>query len=142
MRSVSFCIKIPPVEKLSLGGVFVNKYKWIGPALAGFGAGAVNGLFGIGGGMILIPLLGLLTDWEDEKIFASSLSIILPICLVTLTATSLSGPIAWWESVPYLIGSTVGGVLAGFWGRKIPVQLLHKALGILIIWGGIRYLWP
>lgn len=120
----------------------MNKHKLTGPILAGFGAGAVNGLFGIGGGMILIPLLGLLTDWKDDEIFASSLSIILPICLVTLTATAFSGPIAWKESIPYLIGSTAGGVLAGFLGRRIPVQLLHKALGLLIIWGGVRYLWP
>lgn len=119
----------------------MSKYKLIGPILAGIGAGAVNGLFGIGGGMVLIPLLTLLTDWEDEKIFASSLSIILPICLVTLTATALTGPLPWKESIPYLIGSTAGGVFAGFWGRKIPVGLLHKALGLLIIWGGIRYLW-
>ena len=120
----------------------MNKLKLMGPILAGFGAGAVNGLFGIGGGMILIPLLGLLTSWEDEKIFASSLSIILPICLVTLISTALTGPISWGESIPYLIGSTVGGVLAGFWGKLIPVGLLHKALGLLIIWGGIQYLWP
>ena len=96
----------------------MNKHKLLGPALAGFGAGAVNGLFGIGGGMILIPLLGLLTDWEDEKIFASSLSIILPICLVTLIATGLTGPIDWRASIPYLIGSGVGGVLSAhssFW---------------------------
>ena len=119
----------------------MNKQKYLGPILAGLGAGAVNGLFGIGGGMVLIPLLTMLTDWEDEKIFASSLSIILPICLVTLTATALTGPIAWLDSVPYLIGSTMGGVLAGFLGRKIPVGLLHKALGLLIIWGGVRYLW-
>ena len=120
----------------------MKRHKLAGPILAGLGAGAVNGLFGIGGGMILIPLLGLLTDWEDEKIFASSLSIILPICIVTLVSTALSGPIAWGESVPYLIGSAAGGVLAGFLGRKIPVSLLHKVLGLLIIWGGIRYLWP
>ena len=120
----------------------MTKHKLTGPVLAGFGAGAVNGLFGIGGGMVLIPLLSLLTDWEDEKIFASSLSIILPVCLVTLTATALTGPISWIESVPYLLGSTAGGILAGFLGRKIPTGLLHKVLGLLIIWGGIRYLWP
>ena len=120
----------------------MNKHKLTGPTLAGFGAGAVDGLFGIGGGIILIPLLGLLTDWKDDEIFASSLSIILPICLVTLTATAFSGPIARRESMLYLIGSTAGGVLAGFLGRRIPVQLLHKALGLLVIWGGVRYLWP
>ena len=119
----------------------MKKQNMTGPILAGLGAGAVNGLFGIGGGMILIPLLTLLTDWEDEKIFASSLSIILPICLVTLTATAISGPLPWIDSIPYLIGSTVGGILAGFLGKKIPVELLHKALGLLIIWGGVRYLW-
>ena len=118
------------------------KHKFVGPILAGFGAGAVNGLFGIGGGMILIPLLSLFTDWEDEKIFASSLSIILPMCLVTLAATALTGPVLWLDSIPYLIGSAAGGVMAGLWGRKIPMQLLHKALGLLIIWGGVRYLWP
>ena len=120
----------------------MTKRKLTGPILAGLGAGAVNGLFGIGGGLVLIPLLTLFTDWEDEKIFASSLSIILPICLVTLTATALNGPIPWLDAVPYLIGSTIGGILAGFWGKLIPVSLLHKALGLLIIWGGIRYLWP
>ena len=120
----------------------VKKHKIIGPILAGFGAGAVNGLFGIGGGMILIPLLTLLTDWDDEKIFASSLSIILPICIVTLVSTALAGPLQWSASLPYLTGSAVDGILAGFLGRKIPVSMLHKALGILIIWGGIRYLWP
>ena len=120
----------------------MNKQKYMGPILAGLGAGAVNGLFGIGGGMVLIPLLTFLTDWEDEKIFASSLSIILPICLVTLIATSITGPIAWYTSIPYLIGSSVGGLLAGFMGHKIPVQLLHRALGLLVIWGGIRYIWP
>lgn len=119
----------------------MSKYKYLGPILAGLGAGAVNGLFGIGGGMILIPLLELLTDWEDEKIFATSLSIILPICIVTLISTAINGPIAWGESIPYLLGSTAGGVLAGFLGRKIPARLLHKALGLLIIWGGVRYLW-
>lgn len=119
----------------------MNKHKLAGPILAGFGAGAVNGLFGIGGGMVLIPLLTLLTDWEDEKIFASSLSIILPICLVTLTATALTGPLSWGDAIPYLIGSAVGGIAAGFLGRRIPVGLLHKALGLLIIWGGVRYLW-
>ena len=120
----------------------MKKHKLAGPILAGFGAGAVNGLFGIGGGMILIPLLGLLTHWEDDQIFASSLSIILPICLVTLISTAFAGPIQWGDSVPYLIGSTIGGIFSGFWGRKIPVGLLHKALGLLIIWGGVRYLWP
>ena len=118
----------------------MKKTIW-GLVLAGAGAGAVNGLFGAGGGMILVPLLGLLTDMADADIFPNSISIILPICLVSLTVTALTGSVAWKEAVPYLIGSALGGTAAGLWGKKIPTVWLHRGLGILIIWGGIRYLW-
>ena len=110
----------------------------LGGVAAGLAAGAVNGLFGAGGGMVLIPLLGLLTQMEEDEIFASSLSIILPICIVSLLSTD---SIAWQEALPWLPGSALGGVLAGIWGKKIPVKWLHRGLGILILWGGIRYLW-
>ena len=109
----------------------------IGGAAAGLAAGAVNGLFGAGGGMVLIPLLGWLTDLEEREIFASSLSIILPICIVSLVS---SQNIPWSDALPWLPGSALGGVLAGIWGKKIPVKWLHRGLGIFIVWGGLRYL--
>lgn len=114
--------------------------KYIGMALAGLGAGAVNGLFGAGGGMVLVPLLSLLTDLEADEIFSSSLAIILPICLVSLTVTAITGGLAWTDALPYLFGSAAGGLAAGIWGKKIPAKWLHRGLGILIIWGGVRYL--
>ena len=109
----------------------------LGGIAAGLAAGAVNGLFGAGGGMVLIPLLGWLTRMEDDEIFASSLSIILPICLVSLASTP---NIAWQDALIWLPGSALGGVLAGILGKKIPVKWLHRGLGIFIIWGGLRYL--
>ena len=116
------------------------KYRSFGLICAGVCAGAVNGLFGAGGGMILVPLLSLLTELEEQKIFASSIAVILPICLVSLTVTAITGTVAWQQSIPYLISSVLGGFAAGIWGKKIPVKWLHRGLGILIIWGGIRYL--
>ena len=109
----------------------------LGGVAAGLAAGAVNGLFGAGGGMVLVPLLGWLTKMEDDEIFASSLSIILPICIVSLVS---SQSIAWHEALPWLPGAALGGLLAGLWGKKIPVKWLHRGLGIFIVWGGLRYL--
>lgn len=91
--------------------------------------------------MILIPLLTLLVRFPEDDLFPASISIILPICLVSLGYTAISGSIPWIESLPYLIGSAAGGLIAGFWGQKIPVLWLHRGLGILVLWGGIRYLW-
>ena len=109
----------------------------LGGLIAGLSAGAVNGLFGAGGGMVLVPLLGWLTRMEEDEIFASSLSIILPICLVSLASTAA---IPWSDALPWLPGSALGGIFAGMLGRRFPVKWLHRGLGIFIIWGGLRYL--
>lgn len=111
-----------------------------GMILAGIAAGAVNGLFGTGGGMILVPLLTGITDLEEQEIFPTSVSIILPICFISLFCSQNVQDLTFWGILPYLLGSTAGGILCGFFGKKIPVKWLHRFLGILVIWGGIRYL--
>lgn len=112
--------------------------KFLGPVIAGACAGAINGLFGAGGGMLLVPLLGLLTDLDEQEIFPSSVAVILPLCIVSLI---FAGNIPWLRALPYMVGSAAGGLAAGLWGRKIPTRWLHRCLGILILWGGLRYLW-
>ena len=62
-------------------------------ALAGTAAGIINGLFGAGGGMVLVPLLTLLTDLEDREIFPASVSIMLPMCLVSLCISAFNQPL-------------------------------------------------
>lgn len=108
-------------------------------ALAGFAAGAVNGLFGAGGGMLLVPLLSASEEYTETEVFSSSIVIILPICLVSLAINGVDG-LYFTQALPYLIGSIPGGLAAGIWGQKIPVTWLHRLLGILILYGGIRYL--
>lgn len=110
-------------------------------AAAGAAAGAVTGLFGAGGGMVLIPLLTILTDLQERELFSSSIAIIAPICLVSLLFTPQNQLLPWRDILPWLAGSTLGGILAGTLGRKIPVLWLHRSLGILILWGGWRYIW-
>lgn len=114
--------------------------KYLGMSLAGLGAGAVNGLFGAGGGMVLVPLLCLFSDLEDSEIFPNSIAIILPVCLVSLLVTAAGGDLPWDQSLPYLAGSAAGGIMAGIFGHRIPTLWLHRSLGIMILWGGIRYL--
>ncbi len=108
--------------------------------LAGLVAGAVTGLFGAGGGMVLVPLLTLLKGVEEKAVFPCSVSIILPICVISLIATAALDTVPWHTALPYLIGSAAGGFCAGKWGGKIPVKWLHRGLGLFILWGGIRYL--
>ena len=108
--------------------------------LVGSVAGVINGLFGAGGGMVLVPMLNRFTDLDENEIFPASIAIILPMCFITLFISSFRAPIPWNTSLPYLFGSIIGGIISGFIGPKIPVLWLHRVLGILILYGGWRYL--
>ena len=112
----------------------------IAAAAAGLLAGTVNGIFGGAGGMVLIPLLTLWTDAEPESIFPLSVCVMLPVCLVSLWFTAQRAPLPWAETIPYLLGSAAGGVLAGLFGKKIPTLWLHRIFGAMLLWGGVRYL--
>ena len=107
--------------------------------LAGLAAGAVNGLFGAGGGMVLVPLLSRCEDFSQEEVFASSIVIIFPLCIVSLLSGNTA--IFWRDVAPFLIGGTLGGVGAVFLGKRIHPPFLHRLLGVMILYGGLRYLW-
>lgn len=107
-------------------------------AVSGALAGVANGLFGAGGGMILVPLLTRWAGLEDRHAFATAISIILPLCLVSLAVYARQGTltVAW----SYLAGGFAGGLLGGWLLRRIPVNWLHRALGLVILYGGLRLL--
>ncbi len=109
-------------------------------ATAGALAGVINGLFGAGGGMVLVPLLGVLTDLSEEEVFPSSVSIIAPLCVVSLAINAGAHGLPLRQALPYLLGSIGGGIAAVITGNKIPVKWLHRILGAMIVWGGVRYL--
>ena len=122
-----------------MGGIFLRN-KILGMITAGACAGLVAGLFGAGGGLVLVPLLTLLTDTAEKSVFSSSISIILPICLICIAVTAATIGIPFRPALPYLLGSVIGGLCAAVWGQKIPARWLHRGLGLLILWGGYRYL--
>ena len=112
-----------------------DSYKY---AVSGAAAGAANGLFGAGGGMILVPLLTRWAGLEDKKAFATSISIIAPLCLVSIVVYCMKGSMDFMQALPYLLGGFLGGLIGGKLFRKVPAKFLHRALGLIIIYGGIR----
>ena len=118
----------------------MNWKKYRPMILAGFSAGAINGLFGAGGGIVLVPLLVWLTDLSEEEIFPTSVAIISPICIVSLLFSGNWQVLSQRNTWLLLAASAAGGIVAGIWGKHIPTVWLHRILGIFILWGGIRYL--
>lgn len=109
--------------------------------IAGLSAGLISGLLGTGGGTVLIPQLSNIQSIEPEHLFSNSVAIILPICVTVLGVTAAQTGLPWAESIPYLLGSAIGGILAFKLGKRIPLLWLHRVFGTLILVGGIRTLW-
>ena len=107
-------------------------------ALIGFAAGIVNGIFGSGGGTILVPCLVFLMDIEDHKAHATAISIILPISLISsfiyfrydVTDLSLTLKVA--------AGSVLGALFGSFVLDRVPINTLRKIFGIFMILAAIR----
>ncbi len=106
--------------------------------LIGSIAGAVNGLFGAGGGLFLVPLLIHFAGMNEKKAFATSVAIILPLAIASYVIFCLKGGNVWQDAWPYALGGIVGGLLASHLFRKIPVIWIHRLFGALILYGGIK----
>ena len=112
----------------------------LGCTIAGLAAGTVNGIFGAAGGMVLIPALQFLAHVPEASLFPMSVCVMLPVCIISLLRSVPIYQLPWLDAWPYLLGSLIGGSTAGLFGKRIPLVWLHRILGIMILWGGIRYL--
>lgn len=108
--------------------------------LAGALAGLVNGLFGGGGGMVLLPLLGRWSRLEGKSVFATCIACILPVCAVSASLYFFHGSAQLSVALPYLLGGLLGGAVGGLTFEKVPVQWLKFVFALFLLYGGVRYL--
>lgn len=119
----------------------VERTWWMAPAI-GLAIGFVSGLIGIGGGIILSPIL-LLLGWSDLKSTAamSALFIFLNSISGFLGAGGFSVNIdqELWLLMPLTIA---GGALGAYWGaHKLQSKGLKYALTIVLFIAAIKLVW-
>ena len=106
--------------------------------IAGGCAGLLNGMFGAGGGLVLVPLLIGWLQIEEKQAFATSIAVMLPLSLVSYVLFCIQGGNVWQEALPYLLGGMVGGGVSIALFRNISAVWLHRIFGILILYGAIK----
>ena len=108
--------------------------------ISGALAGAVTGLFGGGGGMVLAPLLESWCRVEEKRALANCVATILRCCVLSggvyLVRTGLDGGMAW----PYLAGGLAGGFVGGKLFTRVPAVWLRRLFAAFLVYGGVRYL--
>ena len=104
-------------------------------------AGFVNGLFGSGGGAILVPCLVFIMGIDDYKAHATSLSIILPLSIISTIIYLFNSSTNFKYILPIIIGGGIGSFVGAKVLNKIPINFLRKIFGSVIIYTAIRMLW-
>lgn len=106
--------------------------------LAGAAAGTANGFFGGGGGSILVPVLTKICGLSQRQAFATSVAVILPLCVLSVIIYFLRGGLDFMVALPYLVGGAVGGWAGGKWFKGMRIIWLKRGFGLLVIYGGVR----
>ena len=113
--------------------------KWK-PGLTGALGGLVNGLFGGGGGMVVVPLLSRWCGVEEKKAFATCVAVIFPFCLLSAAIYLLRTDVDLLTALPYLLGGLAGGFVGGKLMDKVSVLWLRWIFAAFLLYGGARYL--
>lgn len=108
--------------------------------------GVASGLFGIGGGVLLVPLLVLVFSFTQHRAQGTSLvALIPPTGLLALLAYSKAGYVSWKTGLLLLPGLFFGGMLGAMLAKRLEPDMMRRifaatmfALGVWQIAGSWR----
>lgn len=116
-------------------------------AVLALAAGCIGGIYGIGGGSILAPVLigtgrppGEVAPAALASTFVTSLA---GVITFTILAAQRHGPVApdWPTGVALGLGGMAGAYAGARLQARLPDAALRRLIGVLVVAIGVRYLW-
>ncbi|MBQ9297623.1 MAG: sulfite exporter TauE/SafE family protein [Clostridia bacterium] len=106
--------------------------------LIGFFAGIISGLFGTGGGLVLVPAFVYLLKMEQKQARATSLFCVLPIVVICSFEYLKSNYINFNVALKCAVGGAIGGLLGAKVLKNIPDILLRIMFIIFLVYASIN----
>jgi len=113
--------------------------RFLGASLFGVLAGAANGLFGAGGGMLIVPALTYLSKLEEKKAHATAIAVILPLSVLSFVVYTLKGTFDWSKAISVGAGVVAGGAVGALLLKKVPKKLLTFVFYGVMIYAGVKF---
>jgi uncharacterized membrane protein YfcA len=108
----------------------------------GLGAGLLSGLFGVGGGILIVPAFILLLKIDQRIANGTSLGAVLPISISGLMTYWSHGNVDWYMGLWLAIGALVGAVVGTKWIHILPKKVLGYLFAIMLLITAIRLFIP
>lgn len=102
-------------------------------AAAGVATGFVSSFFGIGGGVIVVPVLLRVFAMPAHVVSATSHMVILLSAPFGVATHAFAGDINWFEAPPLAAGGLIGGQLGAAISRKLSGVVLVRILATVLV---------
>lgn len=111
---------------------------WVRAAGVGVAAGLLSGLFGVGGGIVMVPLLVAWFGLDQRRASATSLLAIIPIAGAAALGYAATGSIDVGGGLLMLLGGVAGGQLGAWLLPRTPIPRLQLWFGLVSLATAVR----
>ncbi len=101
-------------------------------------AGTVGGLFGIGGGIIVVPGLVLWLGFSQHNASGTSVATIIASAGAALISFAADGSVDWQAAALITLGATSGAAIGARILHLIPAKTLTRSFSILLLIAAAR----
>lgn len=112
----------------------------LGPVAVGIATGLLSGLFGVGGGILMVPCLVLILGMEQRRAHGTSLSAMVLISASALGGFLLDSSVAWLPGLLIFAGSSVGVTIGTSLLNHVPIRSLRIGFALLLLVTAARFL--
>jgi len=113
----------------------------VGALLAGFVAGLAGGLFGVGGGLVLIPIMTAFFALTQHQAHGTSLAVIGATALASIGVYAAYSNVAWGTAAVVAAASLLTVRLGARWATRLSSLRLTRTFALFLAVVAVRLLW-
>jgi uncharacterized membrane protein YfcA len=109
-------------------------------AVIGLFGGLTSGLFGVGGGIVMVPAMVWMLHTNIKTAIGTSLAVIIPTAVTGVLKHQQLGNIDWRMAGSLVPLAIVGGFFGAALTKHIPADVLKRCFGGFMMLAGLRLL--
>ncbi len=113
---------------------------WFGYCLAGLASGLLGGIFGVGGGLIMVPIFVYLLHLQIHDATATSMAVIIFVGISATVQQMITRPsqIHWGIVIPVAIFAIAGAILGVRLKGIMSGEVLQRSFAVLLFLVALR----